>query len=266
MDKIKLKWNGFAANIGEYFRKVREDQKLFDVTLVTDDGHHIQAHEIILSAGSNFFSDIFLKSNHNNMVVYLKGISSEKLEPVIDFLYNGEVFINQEDVKFFIEIGEELQVKGIEGEVPGLRKNEAEIPILINSQKSEQGYDDYKHEKVATGKVEYNEDSLGKIDECNVQLRTNYDVTDMVEKSKGLWKCNICGKTATKKQHIQYHAETHIQGISNACHICSKMFKNRHSLTNHIYNIHTNVFSCDICGKTDMNKLAYLKHKRRMHS
>merc|ERR1719508_521625 len=93
-----------------------EDKRLFDVTLVTDDGQHIQAHKIILSAGSHFFSDIFMKSNHSNMLVYLKGISSDKLEPVIDFIYNGEVFITQEQLEVFIETGNELLVKGLEGE------------------------------------------------------------------------------------------------------------------------------------------------------
>ena len=44
--------------------KLRNDHRLFDVTLATDDGQHIQAHKLILSAGSSFFSDIFLKSNH----------------------------------------------------------------------------------------------------------------------------------------------------------------------------------------------------------
>ena len=62
-----MKWNEFDTNIREYFRIIRGDQRLFDVTLVTDDGQHIQAHKIILSAGSNFFNDIILKSNHSNI-------------------------------------------------------------------------------------------------------------------------------------------------------------------------------------------------------
>ena len=115
MDKYDLKWNAFEENVRKYFRKLREDKRLFDVTLATDDGHHIQAHKVILSAGSHFFSDIFEKSNHTNMLVYLKGISSEKLEQVLDFIYNGEVSINQEEIMVFIETGKELQVKGLEG-------------------------------------------------------------------------------------------------------------------------------------------------------
>ena len=120
MDKFCLNWSGYDANIRSYFKTLREDPILADVTLVTDDGQHIQAHKIILSAVSNFFSDIFMKSNHSNMLVYLKGISSDMLEPVIDYIYYGEAFIIQEQLKVFIETGKELQVKGLEGELTGV--------------------------------------------------------------------------------------------------------------------------------------------------
>ena len=89
MDKFALKCSDFEINIKGYFSKLREDKTLFDVTLVTDDGHHIKAHKIILSTGSNFFSDIFIKSNHVNMLLYLKGINSAELIHVLDFLYNS---------------------------------------------------------------------------------------------------------------------------------------------------------------------------------
>ena len=54
IDKFCLKWNEFDANIRNYFRKLREDERLSDVTLVTEDGKQINTHKVILSAGSNF--------------------------------------------------------------------------------------------------------------------------------------------------------------------------------------------------------------------
>ena len=71
----------------------------------------------------SFFNDVFMKSNHTDMLIYLKGISSAKLEPVIEFLYNGETFIPQEELKVFIDTGKELQVKGLEGELTGIEDN-----------------------------------------------------------------------------------------------------------------------------------------------
>merc|ERR1711909_267171 len=93
-------------------------------------GQHIQAHKIILSAGSNFFSDIFLKSNQTNMLIYLKGINSVQLESILDFIYNGEASVGQEELKEFLETGKELQVKGFEAYVEaGVGESIQEEPV-----------------------------------------------------------------------------------------------------------------------------------------
>merc|ERR1712055_111144 len=129
MDKWSMKWNEFDTNIRAFFRIVREDQRLFDVTLVTDDGQHIQAHKLILSAGSHFFNDIFLKSNQTSILIYLNGINSAQLKYLLDFIYNGEASIGQEELKEFLETGKELQVKGFEAYVAGVGDSVEEDPI-----------------------------------------------------------------------------------------------------------------------------------------
>merc|ERR1719245_1849371 len=122
-DKWCLRWDEFDKNIREYFSSLRKDGRMFDVTLATEDGQQIQAHRIILSAGSNFFSDIFLNSHHSNILVYLKGIRIAQLETLVDFIYSGEAFITQEELKLFLEAGKELQVKGLQGELQGVQDN-----------------------------------------------------------------------------------------------------------------------------------------------
>ena len=67
MDKCYMKWDDFDTNVRDHLRMVRNVHILFDVTLVTDDGQHILAHKIILSAGSQFFNTIFVKSNQTNV-------------------------------------------------------------------------------------------------------------------------------------------------------------------------------------------------------
>jgi len=266
MDKFCLNWNGYDANIREHFKKLREDQKMSDVTLVTDDGQYSQAHKIILSASSDFFSDIFVKMNHSNMLVYLKGISSDKLEPVLDFIYNGEVFITQEQIEEFIETGKGLQVKGLDGELSGVDENENKT--LTNPQEDEQRYDNCEDEdeKVFTGSPEVAEMNEEYLQATNneIRLQTN----EMIEKNEGVWRCKICGRTPARntKSEIRRHAERHIEGMSHACPICSKIFPHRHSVSCHISNVHSEIFGCDICGKTGMNRKAYRDHKRRNHN
>ena len=114
MEKFCLKWSEFETNIKESFRELREDQNHFDVTLATDDDYQIQAHKIILSAGSQFFCNILTKTKHPSPFLYLKGIKKEELLNVIDFLYNGEANVAQEDLTSFLETAQELQVKGLQ--------------------------------------------------------------------------------------------------------------------------------------------------------
>ena len=132
-----MKWNEFDINVREYLRIIREDQRLFDVTLVTDDDQHIQAHKIILSAGSQFFRDIFLKNNQTNMLIYLKGINSVQLVIVLDFIYNGEASVAQEELKEFLETGKELRVKGFEAYASGMGDSKQEDPVRLKDEKED---------------------------------------------------------------------------------------------------------------------------------
>ena len=270
MDKYDLKWNAFEENIRNYFWKLKDDQRLVDVTLATDDGQHIQAHKVILSAGRHFFSDIFQKSNHTNMLVYLKGISSEKLEEVLDFIYNGEVSIGQEEIKVFIETGKELQVKGLEGELTGIGERVEESNSYQDTDDNDTYYEDAEKEEdvdresvrgLDTQATTVAQSRAGNIQE-SVHNELDIQIVEMIAKNEGGWKCKVCGKTENKKSHIQRHAERyHIEGMSHACHLCSKTFTNRHNLQKHISCIHSELFSCDICGKAGMNRKGYRNHK-----
>merc|ERR1712179_873129 len=154
----------------------------------------------------------------------------------------------QEQLKVFIETGKELLVKGLEGELTGISENTAVIP-------------DRKREVTDLG--DGIEDTVAKMDEGNLQTinnELNLQINEMIEKNEGVWRCKICGKTS--RSNIRPHAETHIEGMSHACQICSKTFPNRHSLSSHVSYIHSELFSCDICDKTGMNKQAYRDHKR----
>ena len=103
------------------------------------------------------------------------------------------------------------------------------------------------------------------IPQLNTNDEVDFQIEQMIEKDEGLWKCKVCGKTTAEKEHIKYHAETHIEGLSHICHICRKTYPTRHNLTCHLSQIHSDLFSCDICGKSGMNRKAYYNHKKRNH-
>ena len=51
-EKFCLKWNDFQTNVTSSFRKLRNSDEFYDVTLVSDDQQQMSAHKIVLSASS----------------------------------------------------------------------------------------------------------------------------------------------------------------------------------------------------------------------
>ena len=98
MEKFCLKWNDFQTNVSRTFSSLRQEAHLFDVTLVSDDEQHIAAHKLVLSTSSEFFKNIIKKAKHSNPLIYLSGFKSKDLILVMDYIYQGEVLIYQEDL------------------------------------------------------------------------------------------------------------------------------------------------------------------------
>jgi hypothetical protein len=269
-EKFCLKWNDFEANIRNSFRRLREEQDYFDVTLACDDGYQIEAHKIILSAGSPFFSGIIRKSKHPNPYIYLKGINRLYLEHVVDFLYNGEAFVAQEELNKFLETAQELQVKGLqsnkeneEGNQSQAGENPHEFSYLQNTQNDESILDSLGN---LADTLNTNEFDLIQSDEFNAVVNTNdhldLQIDQMIKKNGSLWECTVCGKIANQKCNIKKHTETHIEGISHTCHICSKSSSTRAALQVHINVVHSQqLFNCNICGKSEMKKITFKNHK-----
>ena len=111
-EKYCLKWNDFSNNLQNTFKTVRNEEHLCDVTLICGE-ETINAHRLVLSASSDFFQNIFRKCQKENPVIVFKEKSMVKLSSLLDFIYNGEVKIDQDHLHAFLELASELKVKGI---------------------------------------------------------------------------------------------------------------------------------------------------------
>jgi len=111
-EKFCLKWNDFETNISTAFREIREEKDLLDCTLSCGP-QQLQAHKLILSACSPFFRTVFKQNPHPHPLLFLKGISYTDLQAIITFMYHGEVNVAQEDLSNFLQVAEELKVKGL---------------------------------------------------------------------------------------------------------------------------------------------------------
>ena len=73
-----------------------------------------------------------------------------------------------------------------------------------------------------------NVEILGLIDE---------EVNSIIQNCGDHWRCLHCSKTAKTKQHIKYHAESHL-AVEHPCSYCGKCFRTSHSLSNHMSRYH----------------------------
>jgi len=110
-----LCWGGFQRNLKSTFSDLAAEKYFSDVTLVCEGEKQIEAHKIVLSASSPFFKQILFKNPHQHPLVYLKGVRYRDLSSMIKFIYFGEVKIRESDLQDFLNLSEELEVKGVSG-------------------------------------------------------------------------------------------------------------------------------------------------------
>merc|ERR1711934_1325394 len=116
-EKLCLQWNDFQTNLTSAFRDLREDKEFTDVTLACEDGQQVEAHKVVLISSSPFFKNLLQRNKHPHPLIYMRGLKSKDLVAMIDFLYQGEANVCQENLDSFLGIAEELQVqlKGLQG-------------------------------------------------------------------------------------------------------------------------------------------------------
>ena len=114
-EKFYLRWNDFQQSIASSYQDLRKDPDFCDVTLVCDNDQQLEAHRIILTACSQFFSTILKRNKHSHPMIYMRGVTAKELVAIVDFIYHGEANIHQEDLVAFLALAKDLQIKGLAG-------------------------------------------------------------------------------------------------------------------------------------------------------
>merc|ERR1712129_245768 len=112
-EKLCLKWKDFQGNVNTAFGILRDDRDFSDVTLACEDGQQVEAHKVILAACSPFFQTLLRKNKHPHPLIYMRGVRSEDLVAIVDFLYYGEANVYQDNIDAFLALAEELNLKGL---------------------------------------------------------------------------------------------------------------------------------------------------------
>merc|ERR1712126_314643 len=98
-EKYSLSWDNYSNHLKEMLHEMLKSNELADVTLVCDDKKQIKAHKLVLSACSTVFKAIISALPQNNPVIYLRGIQSQELESILQFIYIGETTFHHERMR-----------------------------------------------------------------------------------------------------------------------------------------------------------------------
>ena len=161
------------------------------------------------------------------------------LDNVVDFLYNGEAYVDQEELNNFLEAALELKVSGLQSNVEwyvDVRNkandtSEAELDC-INLQENTDSSLDFLEEL---------EDGINETDQELVENTVKEENMKIEEMMEGLWKCEVCGKTEQIKSDLKRHIETHADVLNHTCHICNKTSATRRGMLHHISSVHSSL-------------------------
>ncbi|XP_019873925.1 protein tramtrack, beta isoform isoform X3 [Aethina tumida] len=107
-----LRWNNHQSNLLSVFDQLLHDESFVDVTLAVE-GQLLRAHKMVLSACSPYFQALFVNHPDKHPIVILKDVPYSDMKCLLDFMYRGEVSVDQDRLTAFLRVAESLRIKGL---------------------------------------------------------------------------------------------------------------------------------------------------------
>jgi len=107
-----LRWNNHQTNLLSVFDQLLQVEAFCDVTLAVD-GASIKCHKMVLAACSNYFQSLFMENTCKHPIVFLKDIRFNQIRALLDYMYHGEVSVEEAELPALLKIAEALKVKGL---------------------------------------------------------------------------------------------------------------------------------------------------------
>ena len=242
-EKICLKWNDFQGNVISTFGELRNDRDFTDVTLACED-IQFEVHKLILSTCSPFFRKLLKKANNRqHPLVYMRGLKARDLEAVLDFIYQGETNMFQDDLERFLLIAEELQLKGLVGEKEEPLKDSKNLKMNVKTLSENVNNPRYEDSKYFEPDQFENFGTLvssgtqgGKLVPIDKDVARS--VKDMIVKQDNFWTCTVCQFKSMNRSHLKEHVETHIEGLEFPCNYCEKVMRSSNAFRQHVGKFH----------------------------
>ena len=247
VDKVE-----FEQERTKLFHSFLKDQSLTDVTLVNDEDLEINAHKIILSSISPVLRKIFERRPQEQPILFLRGVKSDHLRALVDYIYTGEASIDVNNLNEFIQVGTDLKIVGLTDDDDEEASNDHISATKIVLEESSISIEPVKAEPIienetSTGirknlsgglmELTNSQEKGPEVDQvlvASARARAltegyfyNYDKKKnalMTQVSGQMWKCTKC-KKEMKKYHLKEHVGIHMEGQFNyTCRFCNNTF------------------------------------------
>lgn len=108
-----LKCNNFSKLVSSQYEMLRNAQTLTDITFICD-GRRLEAHKLVLYACSPYFRTLIEEElGAKHLVFFFNDIKYEIMKAILDYIYCGEVHIQNDYLKDFIRVAEKLCIRGL---------------------------------------------------------------------------------------------------------------------------------------------------------
>ena len=189
---------------------------------------------MVLAASSPFFQKLLGRNKHPFPLINMRGVKSDDLLAIVDFLYRGEANVFQENLASFLAIAEELQLKDFgEDEKPLYAFNRhTKIPKPSFKRPVSSTEIDNPDEKKTLAISSIFSGDFAKLDEkvksmmekCENRIASGRKFSD---------RCKVCGKEGKRSGLIDHIEANHLEGIIIPCNLCDKIFRSRRILRHH---------------------------------
>ena len=149
-------WYQHVAGCNEIQRR----SEFCDVKLGCSDseGQLLNGHRAILSSFSTVFKDMFhqLKGNHGlkNTALFVCGVYHEDLASILEFIYQGEVTVVEEQVDSFLSAAHDLKILGLvdntnlTDKLPKTKRSHVPSQLSITTETGKNGNNELSNESL----------------------------------------------------------------------------------------------------------------------
>ncbi|XP_067014019.2 protein tramtrack, alpha isoform isoform X4 [Anabrus simplex] len=123
-----LRWNNHQSNLLSVFDQLLHDESFVDVTLAVE-GRLLRAHKMVLSACSPYFQALFIGHPDKHPIVILKDVPFCDMRSLLEFMYRGEVSVDQDRLTAFLKVAESLRIKGL----TEVNEEKCDLPSITSS-------------------------------------------------------------------------------------------------------------------------------------